>query len=194
MEFLIDLLNFRNKLSERKLKALLIYVLVGILLVSATFGKNRIDFETIAVSSNEQLIACFETGSEHGSRIRCFRTDASHAFDYNIQSDISAGGHCTLWFEDDILCVQFYRTNKLVRLLADGTILEVGEASAKSPPPLFQNFTKEGHKYTYTGNLIDVVYDKKSVLSYWFFGADRNLAIITKSGEKTLICSWTSTS
>ncbi len=185
----MDYLNFKERLSGRKLKKLLCYVVLGLLMVAVFSGKSRIDIESMAVSPNEQYIACFETGSGH--KIHCFQADGSMAFTYNIPVDISSGGHCAVWFEDDILCALFYRTNKIVYFTLDGSILNIADNTAEASPLKFSSFSRRGHQYVFDGNEIDVVYEKGSFWGYWLFGEERYLAITLKSGEMKIVYTWT---
>lgn len=59
----MDFLFFKGRLSGRRLKVLLCYVVFGLLMVAFFSGKSRVDIESIAVSPNEQYVACFETGN-----------------------------------------------------------------------------------------------------------------------------------
>jgi len=185
----MELINFKERLSGRRLKMLQSYVMLGILMVAFFSGKSRVDIESIAVSPNEQYIACFETGNGH--KIHCFQSDGSMAFTYNIPVDISSGGHCTLWFEDDILCALFYRTDKILYFTLDGSILNIADNTAEESPPKFPSFARRYHQYVFDGNEIDVVYDKGSFLGYWLFGSERYLAITLKSGEMKILYTWT---
>ena len=181
--------NVKERLSRHSLKMLLLCVALGLLTVALFSGKSRIDLEAIAVSSDEQYIACFETGNGH--KIRCFHADGSIAFIYDIPVDISSGGHCTLWFEDDILCALFYRTKKIVSFNMSGTILEISAEMSEELRPEFPSFAYSNHQYIFDGKEIDVVYNKGNLLDYWFFGAERYLAIIPESGEMKILRSWT---
>lgn len=191
MKFLIEFFNLKERLSGRRLKVLLCFVAFGLLTIFLFSGKSRVDLETIAISPDEQYIACFETGSGH--KIHCFHSDGSLAFDFNILPDISGGGYCTLWFEDDVLCALFYRTDTIVYFSMDGTILEIVDNTTEESPPEFPSFSRNGHQYVFDGNEIDVVYDKGSFLEYWFFGSERYLAITLKSGETKIVYAWTAT-
>lgn len=182
-------LSLKERLSVRRLKILLCYVVFGLLMVAFFSGKSRIDIESIAVSPNEQYVACFETGTGH--KIHCFHSDGSMAFTYNIPVNISSGGHCTLWFEDDILCALFYRTDKILFFALDGSILNIADTTAEDSPPKFPSFSRRYRQYVFDGNEIDVVYDKGSFLGYWLFGSERYLAITPKSGETKIVYSWT---
>lgn len=185
----MDFLFFKERLSGRRLKKLLCYVVFGLLMVAFFSGKSRVDIESIAVSPNEQYVACFETGN--GYKIHCFHSDGSMAFTYNIPADISSGGHCTLWFEDDILCALFYRTDKILYFTLDGSILNIADNTAEESPPKFPSFSRRYHQYVFDGNEIDVVYDEGSFLGYWLFGSERYLVITLKSGETKIVYTWT---
>lgn len=191
MDFFAEFFNFKEKLSGRRLKVLMYSVAFGLLIMFVFSGKSHVDLEAIAVSPNEQYIACFETGTGH--KIRCFHSDGSLAFDYSILPDISAGGYCTLWFEDDVLCVLFYRTDKIIHFALDGTILNITDSTTKESPPAFPSFFQNGHKYIYAGREIEVVYDKGSFFGYWLFGVERYLAISPKNGETKIVYAWTAT-
>lgn len=191
MEFLIDFFNSKERLSGRRLKILLYSLAFGLLVMFLFCGKSRVDLETIAISPDEQYIACFETGSGH--KIRCFHSDGSLAFDFNIIPEISGGGYCTLWFDDNVLCVQFYRTDKIVYFAMDGTILNIADDKTEDDPPDFPSFSRKGHQYVFDGDEIDVVYDRGSFLGYWLFGAERYLAITPQNGEAIIVCAWTAT-
>lgn len=191
MEFLIDFFNFKERLSGRRLKVVLYSAIFGLLMTLLCSGKPYLNLalKAMAVSPNEQYIACFEPSAEY--RIRCFQADGSIAFTYNIPVDISAGGHCTLWFEDDVLCALFYRTEKVVQFALDGTILKILDNTTKERPLEFPSFSRKGHKYVFDGNEIDVIYDKGSFLGFWLFGAERSLTITHKNGETKVIYAWT---
>lgn len=185
----MDSLFFKERLSGRRLKMLLCCVVFGLLMVAFFSGKSRVDIESIAVSPNEQYVACFETGNGH--KIHCFHSDGSMAFTYSIPVDISSGGHCTLWFEDDILCALFYRTDKIIYFTLDGSILNIADNTAEDSPSKFPSFSRRYRQFVFEGNVIDVVYDKGSFLGYWLFGSERYLAITPKSGETKIVYSWT---
>lgn len=185
----MDYLNLKQKLSVHKIKKLLCFVIFGLLIVIFFFGKSRIDIESIAVSPNEKYIAYFETGN--GYKIHCFNSDGSMAFTYNIPADISAGGHCVLWFEDDILCALFYRTDKIVRFASSGSILQISTDTTDESHPEFPSFSRRNHQYIFDGNEIDVIYNEGTFLEYWFLGSERYLAITSKSGETKIVYCWT---
>lgn len=189
MEFFHEYFNFKEKLTGRNLKILILSLVIGLLMMSIFNGKCRVDLQTVAVSSDEQYIACFETGK--GFQINCYSADGSLAFHYDILPDISSGGFCTLWFEDDTLCALFYRTEKIVYFSPDGTIIKIADQNDMEAPPTFPSFFKERHRYVFDGNQIDVVYDKCTFLGYWLFGAERYLAITPKNGETKIVYSWT---
>lgn len=168
---------------------LLISVILGLLGMMVFVGKSNITLDAIAVSPDEQYIACFETGSGH--KIRCFRADGFLSFVYDIPVDISEGGYCSLWFEDSELCVLFYRSDKIVRFALDGTILETVNSTVGEIPPKYPSFYREERKYIYDGKKIDVMYDKKDFLGYWVFGAERCLTITSENGEEKIVYAWT---
>ena len=180
---------FKEKLSGRNLIIFVCCVILGLLIMSFFSGKSCIDIESIAVSSDEKYIAYFETGN--GYKIRCFNSDASIAFTYNIPSDVSAGGYCTLWFEEDILCALFYRTGKIIYFTSHGSILKVATETTEESHPKFPSFTHINHQYVYSGNRIDIVYYKGGFWEYWLLGSERYLAIKPKYGEVRIISSWT---
>lgn len=185
----MDFTYLKEKLSAHRLKVLLFCVLLGLLLVAFISGKSRVDLESIAVSANEQYIACFETGNGH--KIHCFRSDGSMAFTYNIPVDISSGGHCTLWFEDDTLCALFYRTDKIVYFTTSGTIQKISMDATEESRSQFSSFSYRDHQYVFDGSEISVIYNKAGFLQYWLLGAERYLAVIPKTGEMNVVYSWT---
>lgn len=189
MKFLIDLLNLPKRSSGRKFNLLLCYVAFGLLVTMLVSNKTNIALESIAVSQDERHIACFERGN--GRKIRCFSSDGSLEFDFMIPSDISAGGHCTLWFEEDVLCALFYRTDLKVSLSVDGSILEIVEYSSEELPPEFDSFSRKGPQYIFDGSEIDVMYNNQTLFGYWILGEERYLAITPKSGETIIVCAWT---
>lgn len=189
MEFFREYFNFRKKLTGRNLKMLILFSVVGILLVSIFNGKCRVDLQTLAVSPDEQYVACFETG--RGSIIRCFHADGLLAFEYEAPLDIGNGGYCAIWFEEDELCALFYKTHNVVHFAMDGTILNITDGTDMEYPPNFPSFKKQRRKYIFDGNKIEVVYNKQTFAGYWFFGAERYLEIIPKSGEPIIVYSWT---
>jgi len=152
------------------------------------FGKNRVDIETITVSNDEAYIAFFETGKGH--KIRCFQADGTQIFEFQITPDISAGGFCTLWFEKSELCAYFYRTDKIVHLNLEGQILEVIDRTTEEIPEQFSLFRKNGHRYTYDGSKIDVIYERANFWSYWFLGEKRYIAIINIEGKNNIVYAW----
>lgn len=188
----MDFFHIKGIVSKHAWKEVLFSAVLGLLMVFLFSGKCRVNLETIAVSPDEQYIACFETGRAD-NKIRCFHADGSLAFDYNIPANISSGGYCTLWFEDDVLCVLFYRTEKIVHFALDGTILKIVEHTTKERPPEYPSFSRKGCKYVFDGNEIDVVYNKETFFGYWFFGAERYLAITAANGETKIAYAWTAT-
>lgn len=162
-------------------------VVCGLLVMFIFSGKSRIDLKAIAVSPDEQYIACFETGRE--PKIRCFRADGFLSFDYNIPVDISEGGYCSLWFEESELCVLFYRPDKIIHFAMDGTILTTSDSTSNDAPK-YPSFNRKGRKYIYDGNKIDVVYDKKPLFGYYLFGAERCLMIVSSDGDENVVYAW----
>lgn len=175
-------------LSSYRLKILLCSIVLGLLFMVVFSGKSRVDLETVAVSQNEKFVACFKTGD--GPKILCFFADGTLAFEYNVNSDISAGGYCTLWFEDEMLYVLFYRTDKIVCFSTDGTIQKILDSELEEYPVEFPSFIKKENKFIYHGNNLNVVYDKRSFFEYWILGADRYLTISPKDGDAVTVMSW----
>lgn len=187
----MEYFNYKKMLSKRNLIILFCSVVVGLLIMALFSGKKRCELGTIAVSPEEQYIACNESfqwlgKGDRWEKILCFQADGSLAFQYDIPSDISDGGACVLWFDEDVLCVYFYRTDKIVQFAMDGTILDIIVDKSVKSPPRFPSFTKSGHQYGYCGKEIDVVYDKRGVLGYWFSGEERSLVITPKDGETVI--------
>ena len=187
----MEFFDFKKKLSERRLKILMYSLMFGLLIIFLFSGKSNITLEAIAVSPDEQYIACFEDGIEY--TIHCFHSDGSSAFDFIILPELSAGGHCTLWFENDVLCVLFYRTDKIAYFSLDGSVLSITDDITDETPPEFPSFFHHGHRYVFDGNELEVVYDKRSFLGYWFLGAERYLKITPKSGELKAVYAWSAT-
>lgn len=193
----MDLVNmfsrFREKLLGYRLIMLILSVVLGLILTLLFSGKPylSLELEAIAVSPDEQYIACFEPSKE--DRIYCFHADGSLGFEYTIPSEISAGGYCSLWFEDGILCALFYRTDKILSFALNGTILKISNGPHVDSLPKFPSFSIVGHKYVFDGNNIDVVYDKKSWGEYFCFNSERYLEITTSSGINNVVLSWTAT-
>ena len=177
--------------TGRKLTWLLISLAVGLLLMCLLSGKSRRDIESLAVSSDEQYVAFFETGE--GYKLRCYRVDGSQSFEYAIPSELSAGGFCVVWFESDTVCALFYRTNKVAHFSPDGTLLNIYESNWEEYPSAFPGFDKKGTQYIYEGNHIDIIYNKRNIFAYWLFGAERQLAVDSNNGEKTILLSWSAT-
>lgn len=180
--------RFSLALSPYKVKILLCSTALVILIMIVFSGKSRVDLETVAVSPSEKLIACFKTGD--GPQILCFFADGTLAFEYNVNPDISAGGHCTLWFEDEILYALFYRTDKVICFSTTGTILKILDNEFEEYPIEFPHFDKTGHKFIYYGSEFDVVYDRGSFLGYWLLGTNRCLTILPKNGKAIPIMTW----
>lgn len=189
MKLLVDLFKYREELSQRKVITILCYIVLGLTIMLLFSGKSRVDLETIAVSQDERYIACFETGNGH--RIRCFHIDGTQMFDYQVDPVLSSGGYCTIWFENEVLCVLFYRTNKIASFSMDGTILNIVDSSANRTQPEFYGFVQKKNQYVFYGNEIDVIYNKQSFWDYWLFGAERSLSIIPHEGDSIVICTWT---
>ncbi len=154
------------------------------------------ELRSIAVSPSEQYIAFrdpLDIHDENGQyhKIRCFQTDGTFAFEYVITPEISSEGYCALWFDEDVLCVLFYRTHKVLHFAMDGTILETTTYPDQKSPPEYPSFQKNWREYIYRGKTIDVIYDKKGFVGYWFFHAERYLKVLFKNGEEKIL--WTGT-
>ena len=96
-----------------------------------------------------------------------------------------------MWFEEDALCVLFYRTDKLVQFNLDGSIRGISDGSGMERSPEFPLFSRQGRKFIFNGKQIDVVYDKRTFTGYWLFGAERYLAITPKNEEIKVVYAWT---
>ena len=177
-----------KKLTKNKFWQLLLYIVLGLLILILFTGKSRVDFETIAVSQNEEFIACFETGAGH--KIRCYSADGPLMFEYAIESDLSAGGFCELCFDEETLCVSFVRTDKTARLNMEGKVMDITENTDAEASAEFLGFSKDGHLYVYEGEEICVIYDRASFLGYWFFGASRQLSVERKDGQTIVLSAW----
>ena len=179
----------KEMFSKRRVKIALLSLIFGLPVLFLFSGKTSARLESIAVSPDEQYIACFEAG--YGLMIRCFHADGSLAFEYEAPLDIGNGGYCAIWFEEDELCALFYKTHNVVHFAMDGTILNITDGTDMEYPPNFPSFKKQRRKYIFDGNKIEVVYNKQTFAGYWFFGAERYLEIIPKSGEPIIVYSWT---
>lgn len=176
-------------IPPRRRLAILIFAVIAVMLCFLFAGKSNSTIEAISVSPSEEYVACFDAVSRY--RIICFRADGTLAFEYEIPSDISAGGHCTLWFEDDCLCAFFYRTNKTVRFANDGAILDITEKTDEHERDKFDGFSSAKHKLIYDGNEIRVTYEKRSFWDYWFGGKERYLSIKSCDGNEVIVYAWT---
>jgi len=188
---MMEFFNFRKKLTGHELKKLLCYIILGLIMSSFFYGKPYLSvyMGSIAVSPNEQYIACYEASAER--RILCLYADGSTVFTYNIPVDLSAGGNCSLWFEDDALCAFFYRTHKMVCFTSSGSIQSIVDSTVEKYPPKFPSFSRKGHQYVFDGDKINVVYDDGSFLGYLLFGSERSLAITPTGGETKMVFAWT---
>lgn len=179
----------KSSFSGTRLKVMILSValcLIGILLFD---GKTNIDLQAIAVSDDEQYVACYEDWKS--GKIHCFHSDGSLAFSFQVTPEIRNGGPCLLWFENDVLCAFFSRTNKAVYFLLDGTILETANLTMAKSPTEFPGFAYADGRYTYWGSTIDVVYERRSFWEYWLWDKDRYLAIISPNGASRYVYSWT---
>ncbi len=188
MRFLAERLNIK-RLSSNERKILLISVVIGLVLDLLCSGKPflSLSFEDIAVSNDEQYIACFEPLH----KIHCFRSDGSIAYTFDITPELSAGGKCTLWFDGDLLCVLFYRTDKIAYISSNGEVVDIVDNSSNDYSDEFHSFSKKGSKYVFNGNEVEVTYDKRNFLGYWLFGSERYLSVTPKGGETKIIYAWT---
>ena len=181
--------DFNDILSKSKVKVLMCYIALGLLLTFLFSGKTSITLEAIAVSPDEQYVACFVRGD--GYKIRCFYANGNLAFDFKVLSDISGGGHCALWFEEDVLCALFYRTDKIVHFAMDGTMLNIAKDTTEKSPPKFLSFSQMGHEYVFEGKEITVIYNKGHFLGYWFGREERYLSITPKGENINVVYAWT---
>lgn len=188
MKYLADCFNCKKRLSSLNLKVLVYSVVLGLFLMSLFSGKSNVVLKAIAVSPSEQYVACF--GNGEGYKIHCFRADGTLAFAYDIPLEISSGGNCTLWFENDVLCALFYRTNRIVSFSMDGTLLGIDDNTTEETPPEYPSFSYRSHQYVYDGNEISVVYDTGGFFGYWIFGAERYLAITPKNKGTIIVMTW----
>lgn len=183
-----DFLNYTKQHVTKNWKLLLWSLLIGFILISLFSGKSNVALNAIAVSPNEQFVACF--GNNGGYRIHCFHADGTLAFVYDIPLELSSGGHCVLWFENNELCALFYRTNKIVSFSMDGSVLSITDDVNAKKRPEYPSFSLQLHQYIYEGNEIDVIYDTGGFFRYWILGAERYLAITLKNGETIKVLAW----
>ena len=183
--------HLKEKITVRELKLLLICIIIGLLIMCLFSGKTRRDIESMAVSPNEQYIAFFETGE--GYILRCYHIDGFQSFEYAIPAELSAGGHCVVWFEPDTLCALFYRTNKVARFSLDGTNVNFSKSDRDEYPPVFPGFSRKAAQYVYEGENIDVIYNRQSFLAYWLFNLDRELIVKSKNDKSVTLLSWSAT-
>ena len=185
----MDLLkDIKKILMNRNLKLLLIYSAIGLLIICTLSGKSRREIQSISVSADEQYVGFFETGE--GFKLRCYSVDGRQTFEYEIPSDLSAGGHCVVWFESDVLHALFYRTKKIASFLPDGTLINVSESKLDEYPPEFPGFYRKDTQLIYNGKNIEILYSKNS-FAYWLLGAERCLKVVFPDGQETTIVSWT---
>lgn len=185
----MSILNIKISQNKRSAIILMISVLVSLFIIIFFSNKSKLMIESMAVSPDEQYIAYFITGD--GYRICCVCADGTSTFTYDIPTDISAGGFCSLWFDDSSLYALFYRTDKLIRWALDGTILNISKSINDEYPPEFPLFTHKWCKYVFHGKKINVVYDEQSFWGYWVLGKERYVAIVSKNKETRTICAWT---
>lgn len=171
---------------------ILFSIALGLIIMAVFPGKKSAALKSIAVSGDEQYIACYEWTellgkNNHKARILCFRSDGSLAFEFDILPEFSAGGACTLWFENDMLCILFYRTDIIVHYAMNGVMIDTVDDTTEEYPSKFPAFDRAGPKYVFDGNKIDVVYDHGSFWGYMFCGTERKLTITTEKGEAQVV-------
>lgn len=188
---MVSILNLKVMLSNRKAKVLICSLVLGFLIAVLFSGKSNYCLKSIAVSPNEEYIVCFEAS---GTRtIHCYRADGSLAFNYEVPTNVSAGGNCALWFDNDVICALFYRTDKILHFTLDGKILKSSENSVEDIYPQYPYFTKKANHYVYSGEKIIVTYDEESFVGYWLLEKERYLAITTPDGDTKTLLAWTAT-
>lgn len=179
----------KQSFSSRAKKHLLIYLVIGLLILCTLSGKSRRQIQSAAVSANEKFIAVFETGEGH--KIRCYCVDGSQAFEFLIPSELSAGGHCVVWYESDVLCALFYRTDKIARFSQDGEIMSISESKLEADLPKFPGFNRKATQLIYEGKDVNIICGDPFALGYWLFNLERNLVIEFENGETKTLLSWT---
>lgn len=171
---------FKKNLVKKTIIVVIIAAIIWLPAFLSPRGSTyHMKLRAIAVSADEQYIGCFETGD--GFKIRCFRNDSSTSFVFDVPTEVSAGGHCTLWFEGDNLCALFYRTKIILYLSPDGTIINKKDGSTMKYPPEYPNFLHNGNQYVFEGKLITVTYDEGSYFDYLYFDGKRKLVITNQN-------------
>lgn len=180
---------FLKALEKYRVKPVYFILLlaIGFLIVLFFSGKSNVDINAIAISSDEEYIAFYETGRGH--IIYCFDTSGSLMFQFIIPSSFDAGGHCSLWFDGDNLCAYFFRTKTTAYFSLDGSVVNTAENRIEPNPTKYPSFSRMNGQYVFKGAEIDVTYNKADV-SYWLLGKDRYLKITSKNGETRMQLSW----
>lgn len=185
----MECIDFKKPKHCRIAIVLLCSVILGLLIMGVFSGKSRRDIETIAVSSNEQYIAYYETGN--GPKICCISADGTLVFCYDISVELSEGGNCTLWFDEGLLYALFYRSDKVACFSKNGTIMSVTDSWFENDPPVFPEFDRIHSQFVYTGEQINVTYNKQRFWDYWLLGKPRYLEITPNDGGTIVALSWT---
>ena len=178
-----------KRLGKYKVKLIYFIILlaIGFLIVLLLSGKSNVNINAIAISSDEEYVAFFETGRGH--IIYCYDTSGSLLFRFDVPSTFDAGGHCSLWFDSDNLCAYFYRTKITAYFSSDGSIANTIEKAMEQTPRKYPSFSRKNGQYVFKGADIDVTYNTAGA-SYWLLGKDRYLKITSKNGETRMLLSW----
>lgn len=179
----------KSKKLKQRIVLLLTSVVISILCMFLFSNKYKIAIESMAVSPSEEYIAYFLRGD--GYKICCEHTDGISMFSFDIPTDISAGGFCSLWFDNDSLYAFFYRTNKVVCFALDGTVQCISESTEEKYPPEFPSFTHKGSKYVFQGKYVNVVYNERTFWDYWILDKERYVAVLSKANEVKFVYIWT---
>ena len=187
MDWLLKKIALEYPIPPKKARRLLCYFLIGLLLMVLLSGKSNLEIKSIAVSQNEEFVACFS--NIDGCNIRCFSTDGLLQFHYDIPLDISSGGNCALWFDGDILYARFYRSDLIVSFDMDGTVTDICHEIATTVTSEYPSFLQQGHRYVFEGQNLGIVYDTGG-LGYWLWGEKRYLKIAPLGEEPIVLMSW----
>lgn len=179
--------DIKKFFSRKRIALLLCSTMLGVLVMFLFSGKKRIELNAIAVSADEKYIACNESYEHLGKgtrseKILCFCSDGSMVFSYQITPDMSGGGTCRLWFEENTLYVLFVRTDRIIQFTMSGEIVDT-DCMLVEEKPKYPSFYQNGRQYVFTGANITVTYEVSGLVDYWFFMGENRLTISNTYGN-----------
>lgn len=182
-----NILNYKLVFFKIKVRTVLLWLLMGIVLTPIVVSYDDQELYCIAVSDDKGICAYISDGYDYVPTLCVSQTDGTDLFVYKLSSEETAGGSSLVWFENECVCVYSVRTKLIITFNFNGNIVSKETVSGFEYPKRYGGFHKKQSVYSYYTE--NGVFEYRNV-DFWnsfVLRKPRILAFIGADGTETTI-------